>query len=441
MRVPHSTWHNSARCTQPQHSTFIQHSAFSIQVNEDKATRYHRLQRRALLLWAPPALAMGLAFILGNGSIRLRDFATTVTGSGPSDAAAVGVYALAFMVGYHALLLPLAFYQGFVLERRYGLGTAPLSTWLIDFTKAAAVVSIPSAGLAAFIYGTMRWWPAGWWIASAAGLAGVLFALARAAPVALMPLFYRLAPLDRAPLRTRLTALCQRAGVPVLGVYGWGLGEKSRRANAALIGAGAARRILLSDTLLADYSDDEIEVILAHEIGHHVHADIRTALIVESALITISLALGAVALGSMWTGLRLHGPSDVAGLPLLIGIGALVSLAARPLLQAMSRRHERRADDFALALTGQPSAFASAIRRLAAQNLAEERPSRTALWLFHTHPPLEQRLERAREYQSMLVPSSPPAAPADYGSEKGAAGHVEAAIRLDERGGADALWQ
>jgi STE24 endopeptidase len=389
-------------------------------VNEDKGTRYHRLQRRALLLWALPTLALASAFVLGDGSIQLRDSAVAMTGSGPADVPAVIVYTLALAIAYHALLLPLALYQGFILERRYGLGAAALSTWLLDFMKAAAVVSIPCVGLAVLVYATMRWWPDGWWVASSAGLAGALFWLARTAPVALLPLFYRLAPLDRASLRTRLTALCQRADVPVLGVYVWGLGEKSRRANAALIGAGPTRRILLSDTLLADYSDEEIEVILAHEIGHHVHADIRNSLIVESVLITISLAIGALALGSMWSKLRLAGPSDVAGLPLLIGIGSLTSLAARPLLQAMSRRNERRADEFALALTRQPAAFVSATRRLAAQNLAEERPSRTALWFFHTHPTLDERLETAKRYQRGAGLSSPHAASADDEVEQGA---------------------
>lgn len=385
---------------------YIQHSALSIrlspispEVNEDKATRYHRLHRRALLLWVLPVIVVASAFVRGGGSRLLRDVAVALTGSDPSAPAAVAVYAVALMLGYHALLLPLAIYQGFVLERRYGLGAARLSTWMLDFTKAAAVVSVTAVGLTVLVYATMRWWPHGWWIASAACLTCGLFGLARIAPVALLPLFYRFAPLDRESLRTRLTALCRRAGVPVLGVYVWGLGEKSRRANAAFIGTGPNPRILLSDTLLADYSDEEIEVILAHEIGHYVHADIHKALLVESALVTISLAAGALALGSLWHRFGLMGPSDVAGLPLLIGIGGVMSLVARPMLQALSRRNERRADDFALTLTGQSAAFVSAMRRLATQNLAEERPSRAALWFFHTHPPLDERLETARRHE------------------------------------------
>ena len=97
-----------------------------------------------------------------------------------------------------------------------------------------------------------------------------------------MPLFYRFRPLDRETLRERLMTLSRRAGVPVLGAFEWGLGEKTTRANAALVGVGQTRRILVSDTLLKDYTDDEIEVILAHEMAHHIHHDIWTALALET---------------------------------------------------------------------------------------------------------------------------------------------------------------
>jgi STE24 endopeptidase len=218
----------------------------------------------------------------------------------------------------------------------------------------------------------------------------------------LLPMFYRFKPLDRAPLLARIDALSRRAGVPVLGVYEWSLGDKSRRANAALVGAGANRRILLSDTLLADYSDDEIEVILAHELGHHAHRDIRNGLAIEAAIIALACASAAAALALTWRVLGLEGPADVAGLPLLVMAGGLVSLLATPFLNAWSRRNEHRADRFALELTDRPDAFVSAMRRLAAQNLAEERPSAATLWLFHSHPPFDERIQAARAARAFL---------------------------------------
>ena len=216
----------------------------------------------------------------------------------------------------------------------------------------------------------------------------------------LLPLFYRFKPLDRATLRSRLESLSERAGVPVLGVYEWSLGEKTRRANAALVGTGRSRRILLSDTLLAHYSDDEIEVILAHELGHHAHRDIRNGLVLEALLIALACAVaagsaaGPVAPAPPRGSRRCRRPAAAA---LAAGV---VSFLTTPVVNAWSRRNEHRADRFALQLTERPDAFVSAMRRLAAQNLAEERPSATTLWLFHTHPPFEQRIQAARAFLS-----------------------------------------
>jgi STE24 endopeptidase len=183
--------------------------------------------------------------------------------------------------------------------------------------------------------------------------------------------------------------------VPVLGVYEWGLGARTRRANAALVGSGATRRILISDTLLADYSEDEIEVILAHEMAHHVYKDITHGLVFEICLLFCGFYAAAVALRTFWQPLGLSSPSDVGGLPLLLIAGGAVLLAGRPFAHALSRRSERRADRFALNLTRQQTAFVSAMRRLALQNLVEESPSRAAVVLFHTHPPVEERIGAA----------------------------------------------
>src|SRR5213076_3335946 len=125
----------------------------------------------------------------------------------------------------------------------------------------------------------------------------VIIGLTNLAPVVLLPLFYPVKPLDRDALRTRLLALAHRAGARVLGAYEWGLGGKTKKANAALAGLGSTRRILVSDTMLADYSDEEIEVVLAHEIAHHVHGDIWKGLVFESALALIGFYAASVVLG------------------------------------------------------------------------------------------------------------------------------------------------
>jgi STE24 endopeptidase len=296
------------------------------------------------------------------------------------------------------MTVPLAFYQGFLLERRYGLSTETARSWAADHAKATGLGLLLSIGAAEAIYLSMRISTTWWWLSSSAVFIAAIAAITRLAPILLLPMFYRFTPLARESLRDRLVSLSDRAGVAVLGVYEWALGEKSRRANAALVGTGATRRILLSDTLLAEYSEDEIEVILAHEIAHHVHHDIRNAFIAESVLLMLALYAGAVALAFSWRRLGFSGISDVAGLPLLVLVVGALTMAATPIVNAVSRRNERRADRFAITLTKQPAAFISAMKRLGTQNLAEEHPSKLVLWLFHSHPPIEQRIEAARSF-------------------------------------------
>ena len=369
-------------------------------MNEDKAARFHRLQRRCFWVSLATQGITMLALLPGGVSASMRDLAVSITGAPGSSLSTVAVFTLVLLALMELVAFPQRFYQTFVLEHRYGLSAVPLRVWIGDHLKGLALSLALVLGSAEFVYFALARWPRAWWAATALAGALVVLMLARLTPVVLLPMFYRFKPLDRDTLRSRIESLSRRAGMPVLGVYEWGLGDKTRRANAALVGTGHSRRILLSDTLLAHYTDDEIEVILAHELGHHAHRDIRNGLVVESLLIGLACAAAAVALHVLWKPLHLAGPTDVAGLPVMLLAAGVVSLFTTPALNAWSRRNEHRADRFALKLTERPEAFVSAMRRLAAQNLAEERPSATTLWLFHTHPPIEQRIQAARSFLS-----------------------------------------
>jgi STE24 endopeptidase len=368
-------------------------------VNEDKSTVYHRQRRRAAVLSVLLAGVWLGALLVSNASVRLRELAQGITGSGAAAPSTIAVYACALALLQDALGLPLAWYRGFALEHRYGLSSESLGAWAWDHFKAT-VIALALALLAAeIVYASIRIWPHAWWLAASAAFISGMILLARFAPVFLFPIFYRFKPIDRDSLRARVLELSGRTGVRVLGVYEWGLGEKTRRANAALVGTGRTRRVLLSDTLLAEYTEDEIEVILAHELAHHAHHDIAKALVLESALLVAGFRVAASVLDLMWWPLGLAGPSDIAGLPLLLLLGGAASLAAAPVVNALSRRSERRADRYALAITRRPAAFVSAMRRLAAQNLVEPAPSTAAVWFFHTHPPIEERIRAARVFE------------------------------------------
>jgi len=295
--------------------------------------------------------------------------------------------------------LPLAFYSGFVLERRYGLSNEAVGGWAIDQLKSFGVGILLGGGAAQVLYWCIGGSPEHWWLVAGLVFALLIVGLTNLAPVLLLPLFYSVKPLARDTLSTRLLRLAERAGARVLGAYEWGLGEKTKKANAALTGIGRTRRILVSDTMLAEYSDDEIEVVLAHELAHHVHGDIWKGIAFESALMLGGFFLASRVLRAFVAPLGLAAPDDVAGMPLLLLAAGAVSLVMVPFAHAMSRAFERRADRFALDLTRNPSAFISAMRRLGAQNLAEERPSRVVQWLFYSHPPLRERIAVAEAFK------------------------------------------
>jgi len=376
-------------------------------VNEDKATRYHRLKRQVSIA----AVAWGvllLGGLLATGlTISLRDAAAAVSGrlvpSGWQPGVTVLVYVFLLTLLNELGSVPLSFYSGLLLERRYELSNETFGGWIADQAKSLAVGLVLGGGAAALIYWCMRLSPDHWWLVAGAAFALLIVGLTNLAPVVLLPLFYSVKPLDRDALRARLLALADRAGARVLGAYEWGLADKTKKANAALAGVGGTRRILVSDTMLAEYSDDEIEVVLAHELAHHVHGDIWKGILFESVLILAGFYLASEALRVLarTSGpLGLHGIDDVAGLPLLVLVAGAVSLVMVPVAHAMSRAFERSADRFALDLTRNPGAFVSAMRRLGAQNLAEEHPSKIVQWLFYSHPPVRERIAAAQAFKA-----------------------------------------
>ena len=362
--------------------------------NEDKATRYHRLKRRAAIAAAGGGVLLLVALVVTSASAALRDAAASVAGG--SFLLTVVVYVCFVALISEAVQLPLSFHVGVTLERRFGLSTETTRRWWWDHLKAVVIGLLFAILGAVIVSSLLRWSPDRWWIAAAIAFSAIVVGLAQLAPILLLPLFYEFKPLDRPALRDRLVALANRAGARVLGIFEWRLGDRTRKANAALTGIGRTRRIILSDTLLADHSDDEIEVILAHELAHHVHGDIWRGIALEIGLFTLGFYLADLALGAAVGRFGITAKWDPAALPLLVLAGGLVSIALKPFANALSRAHERRADRYALEMTGNAPAFTSAMKRLGAQNLAEERPSRLVQWLFYTHPPVSARIEFAQ---------------------------------------------
>jgi len=370
-------------------------------MNEDRATRYHRLKRRLGILGWVWTLLLLVGLTWTGWSVTLREVAESAAGSLtgfpglPVLTVLIYVVLLSFLNEIGSL--PIGWYSGHVVERRYGLSNESLGHWTTDEVKSLGIGMLLGCGAATLIYFLIRLSPGWWWLSAGALFTLIIVGLTNLAPVLLLPLFYTVKPLDREALRARLLALAERAGARVLGAYEWGLSAKTKKANAALAGIGGTRRILVSDTMLAEYSDEEIEVVLAHELAHHVHGDIWKGLVFESALMLAGFYLAARTLAGLSVRFGLRDVADPAGLPLLLLAAGAVSLVMMPVAHAVSRAYERSADRFALDLTKNPGAFISAMRRLGAQNLAEENPSKLVQWLFYSHPPIRERIAAARK--------------------------------------------
>jgi STE24 endopeptidase len=362
-------------------------------MNDDRDTR--RYHRRRLLL-AGARFGLGVAFLvallLTGAAHALAQAAARV-----STVAAVQVAIVAVALGAARALLdfPLAYIAGFVLPRRHGLLHQPFGGWLGDRAKASALGGILALAGVEVVYALMRateWW----WLAASAIFLVVYVIGATVLPVWVIPIFYRLTPLTDESLKVRLVALSERAGIRALGVWVADQSRKSRTANAALVGLGRTRRIILFDTLIATFTPREIEAVLAHELGHHVHGDVRRGLLVQAALTLLTFWIAAHA---MTAGVRpwgLSGVADPAGMPWLALVTLAVGAVTLPLGNTFSRFVEREADAWALATTRDPDAFVSAMERLATLNLAERRPSRLKEIVLYSHPALDRRIARAR---------------------------------------------
>jgi STE24 endopeptidase len=307
------------------------------------------------------------------------------------------IYLLLLLAISKALGIGLDYY-GFSLERKFKLSTQRFQSWAWDEVKGFLVGLVLGTVVVEVLYFTLRQWPQHWWVLAWGLFMGLFIVLAQLAPVVLFPIFYKFEPLDNEDLRRRLVVLSERAGTRVRGVYRWKLSEKSKKANAALTGLGATRRIILADTLLDNYSSDEIEAVLAHELGHHVHRHILKSIFVQAAITLFGFWAANWTLHYSVDQHMFEELSDFANLPLLALVSVVLSFLLMPALNAYSRFNERQADRYAFESIVSVEPFISSMNKLAEQNLAERTPSKWVEWFFHSHPAISRRLAAAEAW-------------------------------------------
>lgn len=365
------------------------------------AGRYAALKRRAGMI----ALALDLAYLAALPALGVAQVWAGQVADWSPWPWTVAVYVTGLALPWTVALLPLDWYRGFRLEHQFGLSRESLGRWAWRWLKAQLLGGVLLLGVAVVLIGLLRARPATWWWWASVAWWGWSVVLTQWMPVVLLPLFYRQRPLADTALAARVARLAAACGARVRGVYELDISRETAKANAALCGLGATRRVVLTDTLLAAYTPEEIETVVAHELGHHALRHLPRLLALNAVAVLASFWVAGRVLPGLLAAFGIEGLGALAALPVVGFLLSVIGLVLTPVHHGLSRRFERAADRFALERTQAPQVFAAALRKLGRQNLAEESPSRWVEWFWYDHPPIAQRIAMAEQFQHRVARS------------------------------------
>lgn len=340
-------------------------------------------------------LLFSLWFLLSGSSIRLRNYVSSLS---DSQTIIIALFTVIFFAVVDIITLPVDFYKGYILEEKYGLSNEKVTHWLKDEIKAVFLTLILGVAVIETIYAFIGYESQSWWIMAGAVLVLFMVILSNLAPLIIFPLFFRFVPLKDEELRNRLADMAEGEGVRIKDVYEMDLSRKTRAANAALAGLGNTRRVILSDTLIENFTNEEIESVVAHELGHHRYNHLWKGMALQSLLIFTGFYLADKVVSALIEPLNLDGINDIAALPLLILIMSCAGFIFLPLSNIFSRKMESEADIYALEKTKNIESFISCMERLALMNLADTNPNKFVKFLFYSHPTVEERINMAEDF-------------------------------------------
>jgi STE24 endopeptidase len=289
------------------------------------------------------------------------------------------------------LFFPADYYLEFYLEHKYSLSNQTFVKWLWEDFKGFLVSALIGIPLMLLFFYTLNKYAGLWWLPFSVLLFIVSVLLARIAPVVILPLFYKVTPLENEVLKDRIVKLSSGAGMKVENVYTFNMSKNTKKANAAFTGLGATKRILLGDTLIENFTVDEIETVIAHELGHYKRKHIIKNIIIGtlSSFLTFFLIAKLYDFSLGWFGFAVR--TEIAALPLLALWGMIIGIIQMPLSSFISRKFEYQADEYAVKSTGKKDDFISSLEKLTRQNLADEEPNPLVEWFFYSHPSINNR--------------------------------------------------
>ena len=368
----------------------------NLENKEKKAKEYSLIRQKLSLVHLAFTIIVLTIPVVTPLSLAFKGWAESLTTNAYGAAA---LFFLFYSVYTFVIDLPFGFYSGHILEHRYGLSNQTLGAWTGNMLKKSLLSFFFSLALVMGLYFIIWKYPDQWWVFAWAAFSIVSYVMGKLFPVLIVPMFYKYGEVPDEQLRSRILALAKRYGMPVENLYSLNLSKTTKKANAAFMGMGKTKRVVLSDTLLENFSHDEIEVVVAHELGHFKHHDIWKQLIFGLVSSFIGFWISYALIGTLSSQLSYGGAADVAALPLLFLIFYIFSLALMPVQNGFSRVVERAADQFALKAYPHPETFISCMEKLADVNLADKNPHPVYEWFFYNHPAISRRVQMARDWK------------------------------------------
>lgn len=361
-----------------------------------KAKKYSLAKYSLSILDTAYLIALLLIFAGFGFSKNLVDLLHKIN---PNKYFLVPSYILIASIFYYLLSFPITFYRSYTLEHKFSLSNQKLSNWLADQVRAGVISYIIGFILISAFYYILKRFENSWWLVISLFWIFFSLVLAKLTPIVIIPLFFKYKKLSDEALRQRILGLAEKMKVKILDCFEIDFSKKTLKANAAFVGVGSTRRVILADTLKDKYTHDEIEVILAHEFAHYKLKHLLKLIAINSCVTVMCFYL---IFKSSALALRFFGFSslhDVAALPVILIYFVLFGIIMQPIECFISRRLEKNADKVALKITGLKEAFISMMEKLSAQNLADKSPHPIIKFFFFDHPPIDERIKLAESYR------------------------------------------
>jgi len=334
-------------------------------------------------------------FVMLGYSLRLEEFIRFHT---QNNYLVFIIYVFAIGIFSSILFAPVNFYTGFYLEHKYNLSNQTFKKYVLENLKSMMVGLVIGVPILLLFFFVLNQFEDLWWLVFASAMFLISVVLSQIFPILIMPIFYKITPLNDDELKARITKLAKGAGITVQNVFSFNMSKNTKKANAAFTGLGKTKRIILGDTLLNDYTKDEIETVIAHELGHYKYKHIQKNILFGTAASFLTFFLISLLYKLSISWFDFNNILQIAALPVLSLWAMLIGLVQTPIGNILSRKYEYEADRYAVESTLKPQSFISTLNKLTDQNLGDRKPHPFVEWFFYSHPSVKNRINALEKF-------------------------------------------